>query len=221
MRLVTLDEIDSDGETINTKSKIWEISGLTHNNNKDYPMIYGTSDTIIWPDHWSKSIYIFDIHFDSSSITPIESTNNKNETYYTVYGIELQDPDYQQLYGSDTENIVYFEDKFHNNTQYFIIMTEGWRQFHTTAVWLYDYTGCWLGNLTLNLAVFEMRYNGTLSNEEEEEDDDDDNFQETWGFADGFGVESLSITSDFSTAIFIVSGPLVQDSQFCDTCVSS
>ena len=86
-----------------------------------------------------------------------------------------------------------------------IVTTEG------TAVWLYNYSGCWIGNLTLNSAIFEMQYNGSISNDED--DDGDDNFIETWGFADGFGVESLSFTGDFSTAIFTVSAPLVQHSQ--------
>ena len=209
--LVGLDEIVGDGETINSGSKIWEVSGLTHNNNKDYPIIYGTCDTVVWSGSWPKSIYVFNFTFNLDTITSLTATDSKNETYYTVYGIELQDPYYQLLYESDTENIVYFEDKSHNNSQYFIVMTEGYRKYQKTAVWLYDYNGCWIGDLAFNLDIFEMRYDGDING----------NFQETWGFSDGHGVESMSITGDFTTVIFIASAPLVQDSVFCNTCVKS
>ncbi len=81
--------------------------------------------------------------------------------------------------------------------KYFVIGTEGYRQYDTfTNLFLYDCEGNFMGNLSYNTNVFQEQ--GIFA-------------CPTYGFDEGDGIEAMSISEDYNNLIFIGSNTLVQD----------
>eukprot|EP01084_Bolivina_argentea_P154742 269721_1 len=186
------DTFDSDTTVItnNEETPVWEISGLSHNNNEENGVFYGVSDTIL--QDFTKQIFIFDIQ---GEIIP-------NLLENSITGIILEDPPLQPLKYADTETITYLE---YNDNKFFIIGTEGYREYDKfTNFFIYNYQGEFIGNLSYNTNVFQEQ--GSLA-------------CPTYGYDEGDGIESMSSTSDYMKLIFVGSNTLVQDDCYLNGCV--
>eukprot|EP01084_Bolivina_argentea_P050137 92187_1 len=185
LRLIGYDTIKSNTRVDDIQ--IVEISGLSYNNHENNKSIfYGMSNTL-----FKKQKLIFEFPLDLMSSPQKILIDN-------ITGIPLQDPPMNRITELDTENIIYFQD-IDNSKSYFIVCNEGYREYQThTNFLLYSSNGTFLNSLLFSDIFHEK---GDYTNPQS-------------GFAEGDGVESMTITSDYSTVVWIASNTLVQDQTF-------
>ena len=193
--LLGYDLIVIEEENLIKNISVIEMSGLSFNNRDDgnQTIFYGMSNALFQKE---KLLFEFPINLSASLKSPRININQ-------VTGVIMKDPPNLDLREADTENIVYLRDD--NDEIFFIVCNEGYREWDTqTNFWLFSDKGDYVANLSYNTDIFQER--GNFVNR-------------ISGFDENHGIESMSISSDYQTVVWIASNTLVQDQSFANKTV--